>query len=181
MLVYGLELQKQKVVKVRKSMNAPSLPIQHWQTNGKTRGYLQQTQVLPSVPLSFHLLLMERRRRGNRVQADAETQTKNPASPPAVAVLSWCRGMWDGKNKRILTNSLSISSSRDLQMAQDNKSCQWNAASAHDSCFVWDKSVLLSWSTNGPLLQPYSADHTSHLHYPSGDAQMIFICPCVNI
>lgn len=53
MLVYGLELQKQKVVKVRKSMNAPSLPIQHWQTNGKTRGYLQQTQVLPSVPLSY--------------------------------------------------------------------------------------------------------------------------------
>lgn len=178
MLVHGLELQQQKVVKVRKSMNAPSLPIQHWQTNGKTRGYLQQTQVLPSAPLSYWW-------RGDGGATGAKLKQRRKLKPCISSRCcgycpdaEWCEVV---KDKRIFTNSLNIASSRDLQMAQDNKSCQWNGASAHDSWSVWDKSVLPSWSTNGPLLQPYSADQTSHLHCPSGDAQMIFICPCVNI
>lgn len=71
-------------------------------------------------------LLMERWWSSTRVGSGAEIQARAlpplraPAFPPAAELLS------DADERKNIHKSLNVFSSSDLQMAQDNKWCQWN-------------------------------------------------------
>lgn len=123
------------MVKVRKRMNAPLFPHH---TDRQTE---RQADTYSKTHTSG-FLLMKRWWRSTGVESGAEEQTRTlptlrvSAFPPAAELLSWC--WW---KKKILVyiflyiknifvknihKSLTVFSSSDLQMAQDNKWCQWN-------------------------------------------------------
>lgn len=153
------------MVKVRKRMNAPSLPTRHQQTNGKTGGHPQQNSH-QWVPPDGEMMGQHQGRIWCR------NTSESPTSAESARLSSCCWAIIPMLMKeKIFTNPWTFSAALTYRWRKITSGASETRDWAADAWFEWDKSVL----------QPRSGDQTAHSRSPSGDAQRIFICTRVNI